>query len=92
MMKLSERIHGWLISRMIDGYYKVSDSEIKVALDEATQLEAESAALKRELRALCDKLEGMVNNGEPHEMGGPFIDGGWVLKRVLDVLMEADDE
>jgi len=47
-MKLSERIHGWLISRMIDGYYKVSDSEIKVALDEATQLEAENAALKRE--------------------------------------------
>ena len=28
----------------------------------------------------------MVNDGEQHEMGGPFIDGNWLLKRIDEII------
>jgi len=45
------------------------------------------AMLKRRIAALRNSVDELVNDGEVHEMGGPFIDGNWVLKQI-DALLE----
>jgi hypothetical protein len=57
---------------------------VKELHSELGRKEAQIEALER-LRQL---VEPMVNDGEVHEMGGPFIDGKWVLRHLEAALAQ----
>lgn len=60
-------------------------------------LDAEPFADKRtpceealfEVRKVRATLDALINDGEPHEMGGPFFDGRWLLSALDAALKEA---
>lgn len=51
----------------------------------SNEVESRLNAIER-LGEFRQEVDAMVNDGEPHEMGGPFISGNWFLERLDDIL------